>query len=128
MTRFSIGIEIFFFVFLVNFGCVDEITTILAMLQVENVFIKPYSGSNAIKARIEKRKFEVEEGDLITSLNLYTAFKKNRDKGKSWCSRYFVNYKAMKRVEEIKSQMLRSLKRFDIENTSCEGMFYIIRF
>lgn len=109
--------------FTVDFGCVDEITTILAMLQVENVFIKPYSGSNAIRARIEKRKFEVEEGDLITSLNLYTAFKKNRSKGKSWCNRYFINYKAMKRVEEIKSQMLRSLNRFDIECTSCEGMF-----
>jgi len=93
------------------------------MLQVENVFIKPYSGGNAIKARLEKRKFEVEEGDLITSLNLFVAFKKYRNKGKSWCTRYFINYKAMKRVEEIKSQMLRSLSRFDIENVSCEGKY-----
>ncbi|XP_011302754.1 probable ATP-dependent RNA helicase DHX35 isoform X2 [Fopius arisanus] len=42
-------------------NCSDEITTILSMLQVENVFIRPGGGQASINARIAHRKFEVEE-------------------------------------------------------------------
>ena len=45
------------------------------MLQVENVFLA-VSGADSDKARIAKRKFEVEEGDLMTLLNIYYAFSK----------------------------------------------------
>merc|ERR1712032_1378503 len=53
-------------------GCSQEIVTIIAMLQVENVFV--YNPGQADKAKIAKRKFEVEEGDLLTLLNVYYAF------------------------------------------------------
>ncbi len=109
--------------FLDQFSCTDEMSTILAMLQVDNVFVKPYTGANAIKARVEKRKFEVEEGDLLTLLNVFTAFQKNLNNAKSWCGQHFISYKALKRACEIKSQMLRLLERFDIPNTSCDGKF-----
>ncbi|KAJ8975514.1 hypothetical protein NQ317_010629 [Molorchus minor] len=52
-----------------EFGCSEEILTIISMLQVETVFAKPFKGASVIKARIQKRLFEVEEGDLITYLN-----------------------------------------------------------
>lgn len=105
----------------VDFNCTDEISTILAMLQVENIFIKPHSGANAIKASIERRKFEVREGDLITLLNVFIAFEKNINNAKAWCSHRFINYKALKRVWEIKSQILRLLDRFHIPKTSCQN-------
>lgn len=104
-----------------QFGCTDEISSIIAMLQVDNVFIKPFIGSNAIKARVEKRNFEVEEGDLITLLNVFTAFGENVDNAKSWCNQHFVNYKALRRACEIKSQILRMLERFEIQTSSCNG-------
>lgn len=44
------------------------------MLQVETVFSKPTTGMGSIKARIQKRLFEVEEGDLITYLNVFNGF------------------------------------------------------
>lgn len=94
------------------------------MLQVDNVFIKPRSGAESIKAQIEKRKFEVSDGDLITLLNVFVGFEKQRENARSWCSQHYINYKALRRANEIKNQMLNLLEHFDIPVTSCEGKFY----
>lgn len=103
--------------------CSEEMVTILAMLQVQNVFIKPGGGRAAIKARVAHRKFEVEEGDLLTLLNVYTAYQKNQTH--SWCQQQFINYKALKRASEIRSQISKMLKKLDIALTSCKGKFFI---
>ncbi|KAJ9594469.1 hypothetical protein L9F63_014081, partial [Diploptera punctata] len=103
-----------------EFGCSEEILTIIAMLQVQNVFIKPISGQASIKARVERRKFEVEEGDLLTLLNVYNAFIKH-DMSKDWCNKYFLNYKGLTRACEIRTQMSRLLQRFNVSLVSCNG-------
>lgn len=100
-------------------NCSDEITTILAMLQVENVLIRPAGGQASIKSRIAHRKFEVEEGDWLTLLNIYTAFEKNKSAG--WCQKHFLNAKALKRATEIRAQMRRLIKTLNIPFNSCEG-------
>ncbi|XP_066598205.1 probable ATP-dependent RNA helicase DHX35 isoform X2 [Prorops nasuta] len=105
-------------------GCSEEITTILAMLQVQNVFIRPAGGQAAIKARIAHRKFEVEEGDLITYLNVYTAYEKY--KTHSWCQSQFLNMKALKRATEIRTQMKRMMKKLNIPLLSCNGNLTVI--
>ena len=105
-----------------EFGCSEEILSIIAMLQVQNVFTKPSSGQNAIKARIAKRKFEVQEGDLLTLLNVYTAYVKH-DMSQDWCKQYFLNYKGLRRAQEIRTQMLHLLKRFNLPIISCQGMY-----
>ena len=46
----------------------------------------------------------MEEGDTITYLNIYRSFVK-RKRSKQWCDEMFVRYKAMLRVEEIRSQV-----------------------
>ena len=63
----------------------------------------------ADKAKVVKRKFEVrhgthgthgtlqvEEGDLLTLLNVYYAFHKSGS-SKHWCSSHFLRFKALKR-------------------------------
>lgn len=99
--------------------CSDEITTILAMIQVQNIYIRPGGGQASIKARIEHRKFQVAEGDLLTYLNIYTAYEKNRSPG--WCQRHFLNVKALKRATEIRTQMRKLIKNLGIPLTSCCG-------
>ncbi|XP_076636539.1 putative ATP-dependent RNA helicase DHX35 isoform X2 [Colletes latitarsis] len=99
--------------------CSEELTTILAMLQVQNVFIRPAGGQAAIKARVAHRKFEVEEGDLLTMLNVYTAYEKN--KTSNWCQKQFLNYKALRRATEIRMQMHCMMKRLNIPLISCDG-------
>jgi len=92
----------------------------MAMQQIQNVFIKPSSGQASIKARVERRKFEVEEGDLLTMLNIYNAFVKHST-SRDWCHKYFLNYKGLVRAQEIRTQMLRLLQRFNIPIVSCKG-------
>ncbi|KAK6631984.1 hypothetical protein RUM44_007014 [Polyplax serrata] len=107
-----------------EFGCTEEILTILSCLQVETIFIKPAGGAASIKARIAQRNFHVTEGDLLTYLNVYEAFERN-GRRKDWCMKYFLNYKGLKRVSEIRSQMKRSLGK--VELSSAEGNEVAVR-
>ncbi|XP_055627755.1 probable ATP-dependent RNA helicase DHX35 [Toxorhynchites rutilus septentrionalis] len=102
-------------------GCSEEIVTIIAMLQVQSVFSKPASGQASIRARIAKRNFEVEEGDLITLLNVYASFVEN-DRTKEFCGRNFLIYRNLKRAHEIKNQLCGMLEReLNIPLLSCNG-------
>jgi len=95
------------------------------MLQVQIVFTKPSSGQNTVKARIAKRRFEVKEGDLLTLLNVYISYVKN-DMSQDWCKKYFLNYKGLRRAQEIRTQMSWLLKRFSVPIISCQGMYNFI--
>lgn len=105
-------------------GCSDEISTILSMFQVQNILIRPSSGQASIRARIAHRKFEVEEGDLITMLNIYTAYEKI--KSASWCQKYFLNFKGLKRATEIRSKMRIMMKNLNIPLRSSNGNVNLI--
>merc|ERR1712211_56923 len=110
-------------------GCSQEIVTIIAMLQVENVFV--YNPGQADKAKIAKRKFEVEEGDLLTLLNVYYAFH-NRggsdwSKAKHWCAGHFLRYKALKRATDLREQLSKVLKRFGMPIVSCTNKEAILK-
>ncbi|KAG8226223.1 hypothetical protein J437_LFUL006325 [Ladona fulva] len=102
-----------------EFGCSEEVLSILSMLQVQNVFVKAH-GSLAMKARIAKRTFEVEEGDLITYLNVFDASQK-KNHSKEWCRERFVNWRGIKRAAEIRRSMSRLLQRFNIPLVSSKG-------
>ncbi|XP_063910210.1 probable ATP-dependent RNA helicase DHX35 isoform X2 [Zophobas morio] len=108
-----------------DFGCSEEILTIISMLQVETVFTKPSSGSFAVKARIQKRLFEVEEGDLITYLNVFNGFISS-EMSQGFCHKNFINYKSMRRVVEIRSRLEKMLKNYDVPIVSCGGLTEMI--
>lgn len=90
------------------------------MLQVETIFTKPSSGANSIKARIRKRIFEVEEGDLISYLNVYIGFMQS-DMSREFCHKNFINYKSMKRVIEIRHRLEKMLMNYNVPILSCNG-------
>ncbi|XP_022202278.2 probable ATP-dependent RNA helicase DHX35 [Nilaparvata lugens] len=103
-------------------GCSEEMAIILAVMQVRSLFIEPSSGAERIKARIEHNKFEAEEGDLLTWLNVFSAYNKIAEKeSKSWCSRHYINHRAVRRSLEIKGHLLGLLNKFDIPVVSCRG-------
>jgi ATP-dependent RNA helicase DDX35 len=98
-----------------DFGCSDEILSIIAMLQVQQIFSTPKSGQGSINARRARRNFEVREGDLITYLNVYQAFVAN-DCTKEFCGQYHIIYRHMKRVVEIRNQLASLLtKQFKLK-------------
>nr|CAD7591847.1 unnamed protein product [Timema genevievae] len=103
-----------------EFGCSEEIISILSLVQVQNIFNKPSSGRASIKARVAHRMFEVEEGDLVTLLNVYQSFVKHGGT-KEFCNKYFLNYRGLKRAQEIRQQMCHLLQKFDIPIVSSNG-------
>ncbi|CAD6190390.1 unnamed protein product [Caenorhabditis auriculariae] len=102
-----------------EFECSEEMVTIISMMQIQDVFITPVRGRH--EADIIKRKFSVEEGDHMTMLNVYTLFVEN-GKNKKWCSDHFVNYRGLMRADNVRSQLIRLLKRFGIPRVSCRGL------
>ena len=89
-----------------------------AMMQIQNVFVTP--SNQKIQAAKAKRKFSVEEGDHITMLNVFNAFMKY-NKSSRWCHEYFLNYKGLVRAVEIREQLVRLLRKFNIKLLSSNG-------
>jgi ATP-dependent RNA helicase DDX35 len=104
-----------------EFGCSVEALTISAMLQVQNIFQQPSSGQRAIQARRAKHSFSVEEGDLITYLNVYNAFIK-AGKVRSWADKHFLNYKGLLRAVEVRHRLESLLNRFRVKLKSCQDV------
>ncbi|MCP9257187.1 putative ATP-dependent RNA helicase DHX35 [Dirofilaria immitis] len=98
-------------------GCSEEIATIIAMLQIQDVFLMPSRGRH--QAELMKRNFSVEEGDHFTILNVFTNFVQN-GKSKQWCMKHFLNYRGLRRAEAIRNQLLSLLKRYNIPIKSCK--------
>ncbi|XP_065560397.1 probable ATP-dependent RNA helicase DHX35 isoform X1 [Artemia franciscana] len=103
-----------------DFGCSEEIASIIAMLQVESVFLTPRSGDEFTRARKAQRQYKVAEGDLITSLNVLSDYE---DSGESsqWCSSNFFNRRALQRAVKIKAQLIGILKKFEVPVVQCRG-------
>lgn len=102
-----------------EFGCSTEMVTIVAMMQIQDVFITPYRQRH--QADVIRKKFAVEEGDHMTMLNVFTKFVEN-GRSKKWCSDHFVNYRGLMRADNVRSQLVRLLKRFEIEKVSSRGL------
>ncbi|CAD6584234.1 MAG: hypothetical protein TREMPRED_003776 [Tremellales sp. Tagirdzhanova-0007] len=104
-----------------EFKCGEEILTIAAMTQVQNVFIFADGGTKATMAELERRKFTAEEGDHLTLLNAYNAFTRYGARDKQWCGNHRINHKALSRAVSIRKQLKKYLDRFGIPVVSCEG-------
>lgn len=109
-----------------EFGCINEALTIVSMLQVDNVFVKP-SARNSMAAKVCRRNnFEVAEGDIIMYLNIYDAYsrirlsqsdKKSKKACKDWCNRMYINYRVMEKATEIRENLEKLIKnKFKIVN------------
>ena len=110
-----------------DMGCSEEILSIVAMMQVQQIFSRPTSGQGAINARRARRNFEVAEGDLITMLNVYQAFVSNGCT-KEFCGQHHLMYRHLKRVVEIRNQLASLLtKQFKLKLVSSGTDTYVIR-
>ncbi|CAG4988057.1 unnamed protein product [Colias eurytheme] len=122
-----------------EYGCVDEILSIVSMLQMDSIFIKQYTGKACAAARMSRRNnFEaslsvfVAEGDIIMYLNIFDSYKKlknsyndekmSKKACKDWCQRMYINYRVMEKACEIRSSLEKLIKgKFNIENKVFEG-------
>lgn len=95
-----------------EFKCTDELLTIVSMLSVPAIFFRPKNREQESDAAREK--FFVSESDHLTYLHVYQQWRmSNYDTG-SWCTEHFIHAKALKKVREVRSQLLDICKMLKI--------------
>ncbi|XP_065666929.1 ATP-dependent RNA helicase DHX8 isoform X2 [Hydra vulgaris] len=100
----------------VHLACSDEILSIVSMLSVQNVFYRPKE-KQAI-ADQKKAKFHQIEGDHMTLLAVYNAWK-NSKFSNAWCFENFVQARSLKRAQDVRKQLLGIMDRHKLDIVSC---------
>lgn len=100
-----------------KYGCSEEILTIVAMLQVNNVFIKSQRSGKTVKQM--KFKFAAKEGDMITYLNIFRFFVEN-NKSRSVCKEHLLNYDVLCKADNILKRLKSFYKRYGKELSSTD--------
>jgi pre-mRNA-splicing factor ATP-dependent RNA helicase DHX15/PRP43 len=126
----------------VNLGCSHEILSIVSLLSIPQVFMRPKDAARA--ADDAKAKFEHADGDHLTLLNAYHAYKQVGEEAarklggssqapsalsaaqqgksdympsnvesvlKSWCWDNFLDFRALKNCDNVRTQLERLMKR-----------------
>ncbi|KAI4340256.1 hypothetical protein MLD38_025114 [Melastoma candidum] len=100
-----------------EFNCSNEILSISAMLSVPNCFIRPREAQKA--ADEAKSRFGHIDGDHLTLLNVYHAYKQNNE-DPSWCYENFINHRALKSADNVRQQLVRIMGRFNLKMCSTD--------
>ena len=100
----------------VEFGCSEDILSIVAMLSVQSVFYRPKD--KAVAADQRKARFHSPFGDHLTLLNVYRAWSMNGS-SKQWCSNNFIHERSMRRAQEVRRQLVTIMRRFGHEIVTC---------
>ncbi|CAG03735.1 unnamed protein product, partial [Tetraodon nigroviridis] len=100
-----------------EFNCSNEILSITAMLSVPQCFVRPTEAKKA--ADEAKMRFAHIDGDHLTLLNVYHAFKQNHESNQ-WCYDNFVNYRSLMSADNVRQQLSRIMDRFNLPRRSTE--------
>eukprot|EP00818_Percolomonas_sp_WS_P008757 CAMPEP_0117445936 /NCGR_PEP_ID=MMETSP0759-20121206/6065_1 /TAXON_ID=63605 /ORGANISM="Percolomonas cosmopolitus, Strain WS" /LENGTH=1134 /DNA_ID=CAMNT_0005238153 /DNA_START=100 /DNA_END=3500 /DNA_ORIENTATION=- len=111
-------------IFSEQLGCTNEIVIIISMLSVRNIFHRPKDREEEAEAAIEK--FFVPESDHLTFLHIYNQWKL-KDYSSQWCREHFVNYRSMRRVREIRAQIIDLMKKHNIRLISSGTDWDLVR-
>ncbi|EPY50858.1 ATP-dependent RNA helicase Prp22 [Schizosaccharomyces cryophilus OY26] len=100
----------------VELGCSEELLTIIAMLSVPNIWSRPREKQQ--EADKHRAQFSNPESDHLTLLNVYTAWKTNRCSD-NWCYEHYIQARGLRRVEDVRKQILRLMDRYRQPVISC---------
>ncbi|KAM3229281.1 hypothetical protein ACQJBY_060269 [Aegilops geniculata] len=100
-----------------RYNCSNEILSISAMLSVPNCFLRPREAQKA--ADEAKARFGHIDGDHLTLLNVYHAYKQNNE-DPTWCYENFVIARAMKSADNVRQQLVRIMTRFNLKMCSTD--------
>lgn len=104
-----------------EFNCSNEILTIVALLSVPNVFVRPASARK--KADELKMEFAHPDGDHLTLLNVFHGFQSDEAHQiglHQWCRDHFLSYRSLKSGENVRYQLQRIMERSDLELNSTD--------
>ncbi|EHL03375.1 P-loop containing nucleoside triphosphate hydrolase [Glarea lozoyensis ATCC 20868] len=107
-----------------DYGCSEEMLTIVSMLSVPSVFYRPKERQDESDAAREK--FFVPESDHLTYLHVFSQWKSN-GYSDGWCTRHFLHPKSLRRAKEIREQLLDIMKMQKMNLVSCGTDWDVIR-
>lgn len=108
----------------VDLGCSDEILTIIAMIQTQNIFYRPRE--KQAQADQKRAKFFQPEGDHLTLLAVYEAWKAKNFSG-PWCFENFVQSRSLRRAQDVRKQLLSIMDKYKLDVVSAGKNFQKIR-
>ncbi|XP_067350062.1 ATP-dependent RNA helicase DHX33 isoform X2 [Channa argus] len=99
-----------------GYSCSEEILSIVSLLSVDSVLYNPPARRDEVLAA--RKKFTSSEGDHMTLLNIYRAFKRVSG-NKEWCRENFVNSRNMGLVKEVQGQLKEICLKLNLKLESC---------
>lgn len=101
-----------------EFYCSNEILSITALLSVPQLFVRP--NSQRKRADEMKNLFAHQDGDHLTMLNVYHAFKSPEAQAnpKQWCHDHFLSLRSLQSADNVRMQLLRIMERSELEMIS----------
>ncbi|XP_014098212.1 ATP-dependent RNA helicase DHX15 homolog [Bactrocera oleae] len=98
-------------------NCSNEILSITAMLSVPQCFVRPNEAKKA--ADEAKMRFAHIDGDHLTLLNVYHAFKQSGE-DPNWSYENFINFRSLKSADNVRQQLARIMDRFNLKRSSTD--------
>ncbi|WFD20294.1 RNA helicase [Malassezia caprae] len=108
----------------VEYGCSEEMLTIVSMLSVPTVFYRPKERQE--ESDTARERFYVAESDHLTLMHVYSQWRNNGFKD-SWCNRHFLHAKLLRKAREVRAQLEDILKSQKLAMVSCGTDWDVIR-
>ncbi|KAL8991465.1 MAG: hypothetical protein Q9169_007865 [Polycauliona sp. 2 TL-2023] len=101
-----------------EFYCSNEILSLTALLSVPQIFVRPASARK--RADEMKALFAHPDGDHLTMLNVYHAFKspQAQENPKQWCHDHFLSLRALQSADNVRLQLKRIMESREVELVS----------
>lgn len=100
-----------------DFKVSEEILSIVSLLNVPNVFVRPASAKKY--ADDAKLRFADQSGDFVTLLNVFNEFSEVKESSSAselqkWCRDNFASYRTLQQAQNIRKQLYRLMEKYDI--------------
>lgn len=104
-----------------EFICSNEILSITSLLSVPQIFVRP--ANKRREADEMKNLFRHPDGDHLTLLNVYHAFKGVMNRGddpKKWCHEHYLSYRHLSSADNVRTQLKRIMETHEIDLLSTD--------
>jgi len=98
-----------------EYKCSEEMLSIVALLSGPSIFMRPKEAAKA--ADEAKAQFAHVDGDHLTLLNAYYAYKESGD-SRDWCYDNFLNYRTLQSADAVREQLARQMRKMGLEVVS----------
>ena len=101
-----------------EFYCSNEILSLTALLSVPQIFVRP--ATQRKRADEMKALFAHPDGDHLTMLNVYHAFKspQAQENPKQWCHDHFLSLRALQSADNVRLQLKNIMESRELELVS----------